>query len=197
LTEFLLTHSVIDNSDGGRDFGVCIRGAGEVAFCKLGYAPELLLHGGYSVHDTEFYQCTQSFLGDSAQHPNVAYLDGFDGNGPTYTKPVYFYNNFIHDIRPGNAVQLIYPNLGTGGLGNNGTIYIYNNVVVNAPNGRTIPIDNYGAGGSAAYKFYIWNNTLENTQPGGIIIGVVSRSGVAPPNTVSYFNNHFIGGGSV
>jgi hypothetical protein len=197
LTEFLITHCTIKNPDGDFNFGVCVRGCGELAFSELGYAPELQLHGGYSVHDNEFHNNIESFMGDAAQHPNVTYLDNFNGTQILPGGKVYFYNNLIRDIRAGNAVQLIYPNLGTGGLGDNGQMYIFNNVVVNAPNGRTICIDNYGAGSGAAYKFYIWNNSFENTQLSGTIIGVASRTGVPAPGLISYFNNHFIGSGTV
>lgn len=197
LADFLITHCTIDNSDGGANWGVCVRGAGELAFSKLGYAPELLLHGGYSVHDNEFYHCTESANGDDEQHPNVAYLDNFNGsvNLPSGSS-IYFYNNYIHDIRSGNSVQIIYPNMGTGGFASEtGNFYCYNNVVLGVSNARLVPIDNFGGGAASTFRFWFWNNTFENAT--GDHIGVVFRSGVDGPDRIELKNNHFIGAASI
>jgi hypothetical protein len=180
LTNVIITHCDIGNDDGDRNSGTCLYYPGEVAFCKIHDSPEGILHGGYSVHDNEFYNIVASY--DPAQHPNVAYLDAWNGyysvNGPCL-----FYNNYIHgDV---GSAEVIYPN-GSVSAPGYADFYIYNNVVI-AENYKTIDID---AWGGANMRLYIFNNTFVNNS--GTHIRVVPRTQV--PDTISYYNNHFVGG---
>lgn len=198
IVEFLITHCVIDNSDGDASSGVCVRGAGELAYSLLASAPELQLHGGYSIHDCTFSNATMSFLGDAAQHPNATYIDSFNGIEKFNGKDIYFYNNLFINIRGGGAVQLIYPNFGSGGFASGpANFWCFNNVVVNCPNSRTVPIEMEFVRPELECRYYFFNNTFENTQSGGGIISVVYRSGMTPPSRIEMFNNHFIGPAAV
>ena len=190
---FLITHCDIGNPDGGRDSGVCIRGAGEVAFCKLHNAPEQILHGGWSVHDNEFYNNVPSFLGDAAQHPNVCYWDLPNGDDVAFTGDVLFYNNYIHDIRgPGLPVIYAEPAFSTP-LPPVRNVYVYNNVVVNSASSPMLP-DNEGFGGGSTVNIHVFNNTFECTTPASAIINDTSHGG-PDFSWLNIRNNHFIGGG--
>src|SRR4051794_27222843 len=180
LTNIILTHCDIGNADGDGNSGTCIYYAGEVAFCKIHDSPEGILHGGYSVHDNEFYNIVASY--DPTQHANVYYMDAWNGYYPV-NGPCLFYNNYIHGNVGG--AEMIYPN---GSVPSTGyaDFYIYNNVVI-AENLKTIDVD---AWGGARMRLYIFNNTFVNNS--GTHIRVVPRTQV--PDTISYYNNHFVGG---
>jgi hypothetical protein len=122
MTNYLITNCDIGNPEHG-DVGTCLYFPGEVAFSKIHDCPEGILHGGYSVHDNEFYNLGSSY--DPAQHNNVIYSDHPNGYvGGTYISRIY--NNWIHT---GSNPEPIYPN-GSQPSGGGTTIwYIYNNYV--------------------------------------------------------------------
>jgi hypothetical protein len=162
LTNVLIAYCTIDNFDGGADSGVCLRYPGQVDHCKLGNAPELILHGGWSIHDSELYNVTQSWLGDSAQHPNTAYWDGPNGDSITYGGPVYFYNNFLHDLTRTDAISPIYVEPAFGGpLPALRDCYIYNNVFTNSSL-YCVQNDSEQYAGGKTVNVHIFNNTFYN-----------------------------------
>lgn len=197
LTEFRITGCVIDNSDGDANAGVCVRGVGELDNCFLASAPELQLHGGYAIWNNVFSNVTESFKGDAAQHPNATYIDNFNGIEDYSGHDIYFYNNLFINIRGGGAVQLIYPNFGSGGLSSYADFWCFNNVIVNCPNTRTIPIEHEFMSGGFVARYHFFNNTFENNQSGGGIISFVNRSGVPAPSLIEMVNNHFIGAATI
>ena len=161
MAGLVLTHSDIGNSDGGRDSGVAFRGAGEIAFSKLHDVPEQILHGGRSIHDTEFYNNVESFLTDDGQHPNVAYWDMPDGDYIVYNAPVLFYNNYLHDLR-GPGLPVIYVEAGfSTPLPPVRNIYIFNNLVVTTASAPFLPTNEGGLTGTV--NLYVWGNTIETT----------------------------------
>ena len=198
MTNWLITHCDIGNPDGDNNSGVCLRGPGEVAFSKLHDAPELILHGGWSVHDTEFYNPTESFLGDAVQHPNLHYQDAPNSyNGAVWTGPILWYNNYVHDIRgPGMPLLYIEP-ANAGLLPPTRHIYVYNNVFLNTLSAPLLP-DNERNGGANFFDtnliyIHVFNNTLECTSESTAVIDNRNR-GLGSSNfaSLTITNNHFI-----
>ncbi len=192
LANVIVSHCDIGNPDGGRNSGVCCRGVGEIAFSKLHDAPEQSLHGGWSIHDSEFYNNVVSFLGDAAQHPNVCYWDMPDGSYVQFTGDVLFYNNYIHDMRgPGLPVIYVEAAFSTP-LPSLRRVFIYNNVVMNCASAPSLP-DNEGFGGGSTVEVHFFNNTFETSF--STCINSTSHGG---PNfsLLDLRNNHFIVDGS-
>lgn len=160
IQKFLITHCEIGN-DGSvsepNDHGCCIRGGGEIAFCKLYGGPWQILFGGYSIHDCDIGTNNASYSGDAAAHPDVIYWAIQNGSLP-YTSPIYCYNNLIHDIR-GPGVPVIYTEPCFGQAPNTVDVYIYNTVVINSASSPALP-DNEGYAGGKNINIHFWNDTF-------------------------------------
>jgi hypothetical protein len=161
------------NGDGARSIGI--------RYSKIHDVGTGLLFG--YMHDSEMWNVgypAANTTFDPTFHTNTAYIAVWEGQDQG--RPGFIYNNYIHDVATGSGA--FYPSPGCG------TVYFFNNVVMNNHWHADVAIDTEWASPGCG-AVYILNNTMENpTPPNFPNVLVVDRG--YPFGTVVIQNNHFI-----
>ena len=190
ITNVLVTHCTILNSDGDANSGSGVAMASEIAFSEIGYAPELIMYGAQNVHDNDVHDLTVSYSGDAVEHPNVLYFSLANG-WATATMDRFIYNNWFHSLRNGTYPMLYLSTSGYWKASGN-KAYIFNNLFTDVycyPFLFETETDNNPVAGTM--QFYIWNNTFQIN--GRNVFVAADRAGMAF-GYVESRNNHSIDG---
>jgi hypothetical protein len=170
---------IINNQDGRQGISGSVACGGalwrvdNVISNEIAYATQGVLHGGRNVIGNHIHHILHSY--DSTEHCNNLYVDSYNG-GSTFI----ISGNYIHDCQ--NEAGTIYDLSGTG------TVYIYNNLIVEGDTGHTMVFSDPDNG--SVGNIYIYNNTWVSAGDG--IFSATIRS-AATTASVTIKNNHGLG----